>query len=93
LIFLRGRADRGLSPSDLSLGNHEGIPPLTVSNLGAAGRDAKGTAGDYLTHPNAIPVEKMAFQQCFRAVVKTAAGIMTASTPFMFSSAGAEAQA
>jgi hypothetical protein len=48
---------------------------------------------DYLTHPNAIPVEKMAFQQCFAAVVKTQAGNMTASTPFMFSSACVQAQA
>jgi hypothetical protein len=69
------------------------FPRSTVSNLGAAGRDAKGTAGDYLTHPNAIPVEKMAFQLCFPAVVKTTAGNMTAATPFMFSSACAQAQA
>jgi hypothetical protein len=69
------------------------FPARPYHNLGAAGRDAKGTAEDYLTHPNAIPVEKMAFQQCFPAVVKTSAGNMTASTLFMSSSACAEAQA
>ena len=54
-----------------SLGNREEIPPFDLTcNLGAARVPAKGTTHDYLTHPNAIPAEKMALGPCFPGVVK-----------------------
>jgi hypothetical protein len=69
------------------------FPARPYHNLGAAGRDAKGTAKDYLTHPSAIPVEKMAFQQCFPAVVKGSRGDYVSIDVFISASACAAAQA
>src|SRR5215831_11963851 len=64
------RGSRPYCPLDLSLGSHAGNPGRPYHNLGTARVAAKGTTPDYLTHPSAIPAEKMALEPCFPGVVK-----------------------
>src|ERR1700749_672549 len=62
-------------PSDLPRVPTRESPDRPYCNLGAARLDAKGTTSDYLTHPGAIPAQKMTLEAAFSEVVKTPGGI------------------
>ena len=61
---------------EYSLASEAENPRSTAHNLGGARVDAKGTTQDYLTHPSAIPGQKMALNHGFSGVVKTPRRIM-----------------